>query len=213
MNKKTKAHCNECHGERNHIILITEEKNYSNEEYDTHGSDRYEMLRCCGCDCVILRHTSWFYEEQEKNVYYYPPAMFRREPTWLFHLTGKEAKFARSLLKEIYIGVQNDLKMIATMGVRALVEHIMVSQVGDQDTFQKNIAEFAKQGFISEKQKTFLTVVLDAGHAAMHRSYSPSDKDLEICIDITENIMQSVYVHPDQAEDLKKSVPERKKRK
>jgi len=211
MNKRTEAHCNNCLGERNHEILFVEEMSWSHDEYGIHGSDRYQMLKCRGCDRVILRHTSWFSEDPEPTVSYYPPAMFRKEPSWVREMSGKNARFASMLLKEIYVGLQNDMKMIATMGVRALMEYVMIDSVGDQGTFGKNLSEFAKQGFISGKQRDILDVVLEAGHATIHRAYQPSDEDLATCIDIAEGVLQSVYVHPEKASELTKRLPKRAK--
>jgi len=210
MDKKTKAHCNTCLGERNHEILFTEETRWSDDEYDIFVDDKYEMLKCGGCDNVILRHTSWFSEVPEPTVCFYPPAMFRKEPHWVHDLSGAKAGFARRLLKEIYIGIQNDMKMTATMGVRALMEYVMIDSVGDQGSFEGNLTKFTKQGFISDKQRTILDAVLEAGHATIHRSYQPSDEDLQTCVDIAESVLQNVYVHPEKAAELTKRVPKRK---
>ena len=169
------------------------------------------MLKCGGCDSVILRHTSCFSEDDEARVSYYPPSMFRNIPHWVNEMSRKNARYARRLLTEIYIGVQNDLKMIAAMGIRALMEYVMVDSVGDQGTFSKNLSEFEKRGFISGKQREILEVVLEAGHATIHRAYQPSDEDLTTCIDIAESVLQSVYVHPEKASDLKERVPKRAK--
>ncbi|MBM4276828.1 MAG: DUF4145 domain-containing protein [Deltaproteobacteria bacterium] len=210
MNKKTKAHCNQCHGERNHEVLFTEKTSWSEERYGFQGEDKYEMLKCAGYDNVILRHTSWFSEDPEPSVHFYPPAMSRKEPTWLVDISGKSTRFAKSLLKEIYVGVQNGMKMIATMGVRSLMEYVMIDSVGNQGTFGKNLAEFASNGFISDKQRDILDAVLEAGHATTHRAYQPSDEDLATCIDIAENVLQTVYVHPGKAAELKRRVPKRR---
>jgi hypothetical protein len=37
-----------------------------------------------------------------------------------------------SLLEEIYIATQNNLPRLAIMGIRALLEHIMIDKVTDQ---------------------------------------------------------------------------------
>ena len=211
MGTKTKAHCNNCQGERNHEILSVEKTNWSDEETDFCGSDRYEMLKCGGCDRVILRHTAWFSEDPDPTVSFYPPSAFRKEPSWVYEMSGKSSRIARKLLKEVYVGVQNNMTMISTMGVRALLEFVIIDSVGDQGSFTKNLEEFSKQGFISSKQKDILAAVLEAGHATIHRAYQPSDEDLETCIDIAESVLQTVYVHPEKASELTRRVPKRPK--
>lgn len=172
--------------------------------------DRYEMLKCCGCDRVLLRHMSWFMDDPEPTVRFYPPAMFRKEPAWSFSFRiSPRLAFVHQLLREIYVGIQNDTKMTATMGVRALLEHVIIDKVGDQGTFSRNLTEFASKGFISEQQRSILEAVLEAGHATIHRSYQPSDEDLHTCVDIAESILQTLYVHPGKAARLAKRVPPR----
>ncbi|MBI4777044.1 MAG: DUF4145 domain-containing protein [Deltaproteobacteria bacterium] len=211
MEKRTKAYCNNCLGERNHEILFVEKTHSWNDKYDVGGDNKYEMLKCGGCDSVILRHTSSFSEEPEPTVSFYPPAMFRKEPPWVSEMVGKSARFARMLLREIYVGVQNEMKMITTMGVRALMEYVMIDSVGDQGTFSNNLSKFEKEGFISANQRVILDAVLEAGHATIHRAYEPSGEDLATCIDIAESVLQSVYVHPEKAAELIERVPRRRK--
>lgn len=210
MNKTRKAHCNKCHGDRNHEILFIETTSWSDDKIGISGSDKYEMLKCRGCDRVIIRHTQWISELPEPFVYFYPPLMSRTEPAWIRDMRGRSARLARRLLREIYIGVQNNMRALATMGVRALMEYTMVDSVGDQGTFNKNLAEFERQGFISNKQRDILNIVLEAGHATTHRAYQPTDDDLAACIDIAESVMQNVYVHPHKAALLARRVPKRK---
>lgn len=85
-----KAYCNKCCDERRQEILHSECTTWNEEmDYDTfiHGADTYAMIKCCGCENVALRHSSWFSEitdEQGKpieEVTYYPPATFRKEPS------------------------------------------------------------------------------------------------------------------------------------
>lgn len=211
----TKAHCNTCGGERNHDILHSERTTWEHDEHPISGSDTYETLKCCGCEAVKLRHTSYFSEDDDVKVFYFPPAIFRRNPEWFSFLwleLESEDKFVEALLKEIYIALQNNLPSLATMGVRALLEKIMISRAGgDQGTFAKNIAEFEKMGHVSKLQRERLETILDVGHAAIHRAYTPKVKEVVTLLDITEHIIESVFLHEAKIEELKKKVPARVK--
>lgn len=210
----TKAHCNACGGERNHNVLHSERTTWEDHEYPISGSDTYETLKCCGCEAIRLRHTSYFSEDDETKVYYFPPATFRRSPDWLsdlWHELKAEDEFVEALLKEIYVALQNNLPSLATMGVRALLEKIMISQAGDHGTFAKNIAEFEKLGHVSKRQRERLEAILDAGHAAIHRAYTPKVKEVITLLDITEHIIESVFLHEAKIKELKKRVPARGK--
>ena len=210
----TKAHCNTCGGDRNHEVLHSERTTWSDDEHPISGSDTYETLKCCGCEAIKLRHTSYFSEDDVPKVYYFPPAIFRRSPDWFSDLwleLKPEDEFVEALLKEIYIGLQNNLPTLATMGVRALLERIMISRASDQGTFTKNIAEFERLGHVSKLQRERLETILEAGHAAIHRSYTPKVKEVVTLLDITEHIVESVFLHEAKIEELKKKVPARVK--
>lgn len=116
------------------------------------------------------------------------------------------------MLKEVYVAVQNNLPRLATMGVRALLEKIMISKTADQGSFAKNIEKFEELGHVSKLQRKRLETILDAGHAAIHRAYDPKEKDVITLLDIAEHIVESVYLHEGKVAALKKNIPARSKR-
>lgn len=219
-----KAHCNQCGGERRHELLHHETIRGSevvDKRFAIDWADRYEMLKCCGCENVAMRHLHWFSEDMGSDgrptVYtsYYPPATSRREPRWLElvddMLAEDEQLYVVSLLREIYSALHNDARRLASMGIRALIEHMMIHKVGDTGTFGGNLQKFESDGFISSKQKERLETILDAGHAAIHRAFHPSKEDLNILMDITESVVETVYAHEDKTKLLRKRVPPRNK--
>lgn len=213
-----KGHCNKCGGERRQEVLCAEKSRWDNEEAGICGGDTYEMIKCCGCEGVSLRHSSWFSEDFDNsgnpkiNIRYYPPAAFRQDPRWLPELIFAIPSADRSvhdLLQEIYVALQNDSLRLATMGIRALLEHVMVEKVGDQGSFKNNLDAFESQGFISRSQRNVMEPVLEAGHATMHRSFKPTHNHLVALIDITENIIESIYINLLRVNEISKTVPPR----
>lgn len=211
----TKAHCNNCGGERNHEVLHTEASSWSDDsDYSRqyYGTDRYETLKCLGCENIKLRHTSTFSELDEPNISYFPPAIFRPQPKWLNDLWLElpfDDKFIGALIREIYVALHNNLPSLAAMGVRSLLETVMISKTGDHGNFVKNMAEFESQGYVSRIQRERLEAILEAGHAAIHRSFSPSTSDVVTLVDIAEHIIETVYLHENKVKELKKRVPPR----
>lgn len=137
---------------------------------------------------------------------------FSAEPEWFenlyFEIPGEE-EFVESLLNEIYVAVQNNLRNLALMGVRSLLEKIMIAKVGDKGSFFNNLEAFSAQGFVSQKQKENLSIILEAGHAAIHRKFNPIKNEIITVLDITEHIIESVYLHQSKIDQLKKRVPQR----
>ena len=211
----TKGNCNLCSGDRNHFVLSKLEMPW--EDQEVYGAKTYEILKCCGCDSITLQQQEWFSETLDQNggpaiqTTYYPPATFRREPDWLYRVDEPKSDEERifNLLGEVYVALQNDLTALAAMGIRSVVERVMVSQIGDQGTFGKNIQGFEAKGFISKLQRERLETIIEAGHAVVHRAYSPSYKDLVTLVDIVESLVQSLYVHGDRVADLKERIPAR----
>ena len=213
-----KTHCNGCNGMRNHELLHKNESDWNEEiddEYHIYGKNTYKLVRCCGCDAVSLIHESWMSEDTDvdgspnitKNRY--PPDSYRTEPKWIYELVWgleNENKFLHEFIREIYIALRNDSPRLATMGIRALLEHVMIHKVGDQGSFKANIDAFEKNGFISNVQRKILEPVLEVGHATMHRSYKPSTSAVGNLMDITESIIESVYINGRRLEQLPKLV-------
>ncbi|KGH02963.1 DUF4145 domain-containing protein [Comamonas thiooxydans] len=211
-----KAHCNVCGGDRNHDVLHSELTTWEDRNQGVFGGDRYETLKCCGCEAIKLRHVSSFSEDDTVSVTYFPPAVFRRHPEWFEDLCNEIPpgnEFVVSLLNEIYVALHNNLTSLATMGVRALLEKVMISQIGDQGSFFSHVKKFEELGHLSKLQRARLDVILDAGHAAMHRIYSPNSSDVITLLDIAENIIESVFVHDHRVEKLKKNVPIKQSKK
>ena len=208
----TKAHCNTCGGDRNHEVLHKATSSWECEEGYVSGGDSFETLQCRGCDRIHLRHTSWFSEVDEPKITYFPPPIFRKPPEWYEDLwleIGAEYEFIGDLLQEVYIATQNNLPRLAAMGVRALLEQIMISRVGDLGSFRAHLDAFEDQGFVTVNQKKQLEAILDAGHAAAHRAYKPGGLILQTLLDLTEHIIESVFLHEDKIAHLRQTVPRR----
>jgi hypothetical protein len=207
-----KAHCNVCGGSKNHIALHSESTSWADEDHQVSGSDQFEMLKCAGCDTIKLRHTSSFSEDDEDEIVYFPPAIFRRPPAWFGSLKKKlkgDSRVVERLLKEIYVALQNDLPALAVMGIRALLEGVMIAKVSDQGSFVQNIGEFERLGYVSKLQRSRLETILEAGHATIHRDYEPETDDVITALNVAEQIIETVYLYDDEIAALRARVPPR----
>ena len=119
---------------------------------------------------------------------------------------GRSAASLGDLFLEIYQAVRGGQLRLAIMGVRALIEQVMINKVGNKGTFAKNLDAFQQAGYVSLLQRDALNDILDAGHATIHRAYEPKPKDIEIA---TEGILAAIYVHADAAKKVSERVPAR----
>lgn len=206
----TKAHCNACGGERNHVVLHRVVEPWGDDRYQ--GSDTYETLQCAGCNAIKLRHHATYPSEPFESTTYFPAAIFRPRPRWLFDLELNlffEEDAVLDLLNEVYVSLQHNLLRVAAMGVRALLETVMITKVGDTGSFAANVSAFEERGYVSRVQKERLLAILEAGHAAIHRGYKPSREDIITLVDIAEHIIESVYIHDAKVKELQTRTPKR----
>ena len=225
MNNNTWEYCNRCSGKKKHEILYHKEKKWSEDidgRHTIYGSNIYDLLSCCGCESVKLRHKSWFSEDfdpatgqPEITIRHYPPLTFRNRPRWLsdFFPFSDFDQSISDLIHEIYVALQNNAPRLATMGIRALFETIMINKIGDHGSFKKNIKAFLEDGFISEKQKQIIETVLEAGHATIHRSYKPNKSDVVNLLDVTESILETILIDEHKAKRVADKIPPRQNEK
>jgi hypothetical protein len=139
----------------------------------------------------------------------YPPRLFRQPPKWLHEVAADEI---HGMLLEIYSALWNDSKRLATLGIRALFERIMVKTVGDQGSFRQNLEFFTREGFIGTRNKEAIERILEVGHAAMHRGFSPeSATELGLILDVTESILYQHFVLPEHTAKIAERTPVRQR--
>jgi Domain of unknown function (DUF4145) len=202
--KTTSAPCSTCLANTEHNVLY-----FVDGRSDDWCDPHYDLLECAGCKDISLRLTLNHIDDTS-SVHYFPSPASRKVPDWLYE--GNIARPLARLLHEIYQAVRGGQFRLAIMGVRALIEQVMIKKVGDNGSFVKNLDAFQQAGYVSLVQRDALNDILDAGHAAIHRAYEPKTKDIQIALDITEGIMAAIFVHTNAAKELSERVPARPKK-
>ena len=162
------AYCANCNGERSHDLLSCEESEWKDRDINGgvsgHGIEKGEILRCRGCEHLNMRHTSLWHEEGDEAsdppaVAIYPLRQFRPLPDWIADLYLEEmdgdvdlSKIS-SLLHEVYRAMRANAPNLAAMGIRAIVEQIMIHKMGDQGSFKNNVTRFVSEGTIVQNKK------------------------------------------------------------
>jgi hypothetical protein len=218
LDQQRKSYCNRCGEITHHDLLAFEHQQSSGGPDEMRWDDRFEFLRCRGCHSVSMLNTFRGEDsDDEEVVTRFPPAIARREPRWMTELhfaTGifdfnENRSTVHVLLQEIYIALQNNTRSLAGMGIRALLDRVIVDKVGDKGSFAANVGAFKEAGYLSSHQQRILTTIIDAGHATTHRGWRPSIDDLNTLLDVAESIVEQVYLHDKKAARLSKKVPPR----
>jgi hypothetical protein len=203
------APCSDCVRKTTHEVL--HRVGYTTEE---HVVETYMMLRCCGCGAISLSKETEDIATHGTVLVYYPSPVSRKKPSWLLALVlgvlgGPGDEKLGDLMHEIYQAVDGGQHRLAAMGIRALLEQVMIAKVGDNGSFSEKMERFHEKGYISLIQRDAMRETIEVGHAAMHRSFAPSEQELNTALDIVEGIMAAVFDHSEAAMTLAKRVPQR----
>jgi hypothetical protein len=117
-------------------------------------------------------------------------------------------------MEQVYsAALQKDAYWLAAMGIRGVLDLTMTEKIGDRRTFEEKVDAFQKAGYLSVCQALNLKILIEAGHAAVHRQWTPSPCDIATLLDITNSIIETAYLHEKRARNLESNVPEDPRRK
>jgi hypothetical protein len=121
--KLVKAHCNECGGERNAYKRASH--SVPGADDNVSRSDTYDILECCGCNGLSVRHEFWFSEWDKMDhdpvtgevqmipgvkVAYWPPQTQRKKPPWAEKLEDE----LRNVIEEVYKALNSGMIVLSS---------------------------------------------------------------------------------------------------
>lgn len=176
----------------------------NSEEMVFHQSD---VFKCSSCGFLSLRFFGVQVMGPEVEVWY-PPEIARRRPSWWSELPDGSI---RELLAEVYSSVVHDNTRLAAMGIRTLIEQIAIEKAAAPSsyTFAKKLRRLVDMGLIAANSEPALKQALELGHAAVHRGHRPHMIPLVQCLDIVENMLEAIYVHPGISREIGLGTPRR----
>lgn len=128
-------------------------------------------------------------------------------PEWFNELDDSK----RALLIEIDFNLRNDQSALPMMGMRALLDSVMVDRLGDVGGFEAKLKKFAENGYVTKQHADILRKVLEAGNASMHRTYFPNSEDLITCGEVVKHLLHGIYILHPRAQKLAENTPPRPK--
>jgi hypothetical protein len=153
--KPSRAPCSTCLGETEHNVLHTVDRSYKGVNW------RFTLLECAGCKHIVLREVLSIGDHENDVLRYFPSPASRKVPDWVYDLSigfvgGRSAASLGELFLEIYQAVSGGQFRLAIMGVRALIEQVMIHKVGDKGSFVKHLDAFQQAGYVSLVQRDAL---------------------------------------------------------
>ena len=217
----SKYFCNECKRDTSHFVHKEFKKVTHDDEYQENFTQLMEIIECCGCEhLAFVQRINYSADvdyqinprtnehemvlEWQQNIY--PPVTYRSLPNWHESL---EDLVLHDLFVEIYKSLQMDCRFLAATGSRTLIDRLLVLTVGDQGTFTRGLEQLLAELKISEHEHQILTTTVEAGNAAAHRGWAPTEEELVTILDTVEGLIHRLLVLPERANKLDQSVPNR----
>ncbi len=207
----TPAPCDKCRCETRHEILHKTVQTDNDDNTGIWSKTIDEMIRCAGCHTVSLRRTGFFSEfvepdgQPEAMIKYYPSPSPRHRPVWVDKLPDE----LEGLMGEIYEARRGPSVRLIAMGVRAVIDFVMLAEIGDSGGFEEKLQRLLDKGLISQTQHDTLATVVDAGSAAGHRGFKPAVELIDGMIDVVESLLQQHYIVGPMVATLKRTIPPR----
>lgn len=229
--KELISYCRQCGGDRHHSTIAEKARSWNDHDSPICGSDTWSIVECGGCHTVTFVHSHWFSEDYElsddgpapiAHRELYPPAPTRKMPEWgfdAFLCLPADARWIIQLHRDIYAATGMKSYALAAMGTRAIVDFVVTSKAGDEPNFKKKLNRLLEQKLITETQVEVIDAAFDAGSAAAHRGYSPTEQDVYTLLEITESLLEHIYFSPvrrkrqaEAAATLKSKTPPQRQR-
>lgn len=200
--------CKRCNNTTNHKVCRSVISSWGNE--DIQGEDKYEIIRCLGCDGISFRigssNSEDFHEDDDGNYFHqeyeeiYPNRLMGRVALKdIYSLPDK----VRTIYTETHAALCTRLKILAGVGIRALIEAVCSEENTKGGNLEIKIDDLIKKEVLTKKNAEILHKTRLLGNAAAHEVKAPSDSELDVAFDIVENLLETVYIIPKKAERLK----------
>ena len=218
------AHCPKCNGDRAADIVGEYSETFNSEVYD--ANTLYRILKCRGCEHVHFQTASTNSEEVDysydhegqtvteylETIRYFPPIDKRPRPEWT--RSHKSYSMAMEhLLDEAYEALKADLPIVAAIALRTVFDAATeVLGISKDLSFKGKLDHLVSSGKIDGVQRDTLDALTDAGSAAAHRGWKPTEQELDTMFTIMERFLYRAFVTSTEQQELAKRAAALRKR-
>lgn len=208
-NQVRKVVCSICNTRTNHKVHTIVKLYWDDQSYGAQGSQCYETISCLGCEEIsfrILSSSSEDFSQDEEGNYF----ATETESIYPNRLAGRpslqEAYSLPDKIKNIYnethSALTSKLKILAGVGIRALIEAICLEEKAKGSNLEKKINNLVEKGVLTTSSSLTLHKTRFLGNRSAHEIEAATDIELEVAFDIVENLLKTVYIIPRKAKNL-----------
>lgn len=204
----------ECKGRRSHDVLHLEKESGGDDDYGWWAEHR--LVKCRGCGNVQYELTTRNTEDIDETGLYetvrvYPPLDTTRPAM------SEANEYLSWELDHIYdealAAFNHGLFVLATVGIRALVEAVCAEQGATKYKLAHKIDELVANKTWPQHYAAVLHEIRFLGNDAAHGFTAVPKRELSDALDAVEEVLRAVYVLPAQTELLRRRRAKREAKK
>ncbi|MCH5508858.1 DUF4145 domain-containing protein [Pseudomonas syringae] len=199
---KRRLICEVCKISQKHIVLTSVRKK---DEYDTITSiTEYEVVQCDNCNDISFRKESsnseeYYYDpELDEHVFQLDVSVYPYRTAGRFKLKGVNILpiKVKAAYEELIQALNGGQKILAGLGVRVLIEMICKDKKAEGVNLYKKIDNLVSLGVLTPSGSDILHKLRSMGNDSAHEAHVSSADQLSLAMDVVDNLLDSVYVHP-----------------
>ena len=203
--KTYKFICKECSKETSHIIASAFTERGSEDCGSGHSVDwnsTSQIIQCQGCESVSFRIVSTNSEDYE---YYDNETTYYNEYITYYPARSEGLKAINSYLlpsnvnaiyKETILAIENDQKVLAGIGIRALIETICKDLSAEGKDLYNKINDLHSKSIVTKEGMDALHKLRVLGNSSAHEVKAHNKKQLLLAIQIIEHMLDGTYIIP-----------------
>ncbi len=221
---KIKGRCPICGPDR-WADVLGHAKNLEEANHCVWFQTDHRILKCRGCEAIYHQIKEVFSEDYiqdddgewqyDAKIKHWPetPQILRNTPDWLNKLGTKDVRL-EELISDMYKALNANLSVLAIIGVRTVFDRATeLLSIDPAKTFDEKLNELLQAGYIGKTEKDHLALATDAGSAAAHRGWKPTDEELSFVLVTVEEFLKRVFIQSESAILLKSAIPQKPARK
>ncbi|WP_350024839.1 DUF4145 domain-containing protein [Providencia rettgeri] len=213
-------------GKRQCTVYGEVSSSWCDQENNYGETNHYRLLKCNGCQTIFMHTTHTNSEDftwdcDYDNIRYietystYPDYKNKGlPPSWVMEIKDKNLY---NIMSEMYSARNSNSLILASIGLRTAFDRSSeLIGIPANEPFNKKIKLLFEQGEIGSKDMELLNVLTDAGSAAAHRGWRPSEEEFDILLNILQSFVERKIVFkltPEKLGYIKSNIPPKKPKK
>lgn len=178
--------CQECPRPTKHNLI------HSVDAINIDWNEKYQIVQCMLCESLSFRRITLKHNQanDKEEINLYPSRIKGRQKLRLASIPP----IIEQIYEEVYLALSNNLLIVATTGMRTLIELICKDQGSTAGNLKGKIDDLVTRELLTRKNANNLHKLRDFGNDAAHEANIQSENTLKRCMDIIEHLLEDIYL-------------------